>query len=182
MRFFGALALAAAIMASTPATAQTAHFVLTGAEQADFSIALHPDAADIDPGGFQQFGSYDDTLFGATVNGSLNGVPQQILLHFYTAAGGGGLDVIGTFGDGFFRISPAGPPVFTGAVDAPTFVVGEYDFDSDFEFPTNRSYHLSITSETGAVPEPATWALMIVGFGTLGACLRGRQSTRVRFA
>lgn len=151
-----------------PLMAQTAHFVLTGAEQADFFLALHPDAADIDPWGFQQLGTYDEMLFGATVNGSLNDTPQEILLHFYTAAGGGGLDVIGTFGDGFFRVSPAGPSVFSGTVDAPTFVVGEYDFDSDFEFPTNRSYHPSITSDLGTVPEPATWAMMIVGFGLSG--------------
>ncbi len=29
---------------------------------------------------------------------------------------------------------------------------------------------------TGGVPEPATWALMLVGFGALGAALRGRKS------
>lgn len=28
---------------------------------------------------------------------------------------------------------------------------------------------------TGAVPEPATWALMILGFGAAGAALRGRR-------
>jgi hypothetical protein len=38
---------------------------------------------------------------------------------------------------------------------------------------------------SGAVPEPATWALMIVGFGTVGAAMRRRRSaerTTVRFA
>jgi hypothetical protein len=33
--------------------------------------------------------------------------------------------------------------------------------------------NVSITS--GAVPEPATWALMIVGFGAVGATLRSRR-------
>ena len=33
---------------------------------------------------------------------------------------------------------------------------------------------------TGAVPEPATWAMMIMGFGLVGASLR-RRSTSVRF-
>lgn len=35
------------------------------------------------------------------------------------------------------------------------------------------------------VPEPATWAMMIMGFGLIGGALRsakGRQTTRVRFA
>ena len=36
-----------------------------------------------------------------------------------------------------------------------------------------------------AVPEPATWAMMIMGFGLIGGALRsakGRQTTRVRYA
>ena len=38
---------------------------------------------------------------------------------------------------------------------------------------------------TAAVPEPATWAMMILGFGLIGGALRqakGRTTTRVRFA
>jgi hypothetical protein len=29
----------------------------------------------------------------------------------------------------------------------------------------------------GAVPEPATWAMMLVGFGGIGAAMRSRRST-----
>ncbi len=32
-----------------------------------------------------------------------------------------------------------------------------------------------------AVPEPAAWALMLCGFGAIGAALRGRRMTAVRF-
>lgn len=32
------------------------------------------------------------------------------------------------------------------------------------------------------VPEPASWAMMIAGFGLTGAALRHRRSPRVRFA
>ena len=32
---------------------------------------------------------------------------------------------------------------------------------------------------TAGVPEPATWALMLVGFGGLGAALRSRRSRPV---
>ena len=34
----------------------------------------------------------------------------------------------------------------------------------------------------GAVPEPATWAMMIIGFGAIGGALRRRQAVRVRYA
>ena len=39
-----------------------------------------------------------------------------------------------------------------------------------------------VTPPTGAVPEPATWAMMIGGFGLVGGALRRRQSTSVTFA
>ena len=41
--------------------------------------------------------------------------------------------------------------------------------------------HIDITRVGGAVPEPATWALMISGFGVAGAALR-RRATTTRFA
>jgi hypothetical protein len=36
--------------------------------------------------------------------------------------------------------------------------------------------NLSFTGGGGGVPEPATWAMMIVGFGLAGAALRGRRT------
>ena len=45
----------------------------------------------------------------------------------------------------------------------------------------NAAYSGTITfmpSVTGAVPEPASWALMIVGFGAAGAVLRRTSRTR----
>jgi hypothetical protein len=35
---------------------------------------------------------------------------------------------------------------------------------------------------SGAVPEPATWAMMIAGFGMTGAALRRRPTVKVSFA
>lgn len=41
----------------------------------------------------------------------------------------------------------------------------------------------AITPPTGAVPEPATWAMMLIGFGMMGAAIRyRRRSTAVTFA
>ena len=49
---------------------------------------------------------------------------------------------------------------------------------------TLRSYDIvwDNLNATGAVPEPATWAMMIGGFGLLGGAMRRRGTTAVSFA
>ncbi|HPU15833.1 MAG TPA: PEPxxWA-CTERM sorting domain-containing protein [Polymorphobacter sp.] len=39
---------------------------------------------------------------------------------------------------------------------------------------TNQLYRLQLTATSGGVPEPASWALMIAGFGMVGGALRRR--------
>ena len=51
--------------------------------------------------------------------------------------------------------------------------------------PADASFsgNLSFANQVAAVPEPATWGLMVVGFGIIGAAARGRKTkTMVRFA
>ena len=40
----------------------------------------------------------------------------------------------------------------------------------------------NVSLNIGAVPEPATWAMMIMGFGLIGGALRSRKAATVRFA
>ncbi|QQV78733.1 PEP-CTERM sorting domain-containing protein [Sphingomonas aliaeris] len=48
---------------------------------------------------------------------------------------------------------------------------------------TNGAYGGNIAFNAAAVPEPATWGLMVLGFGMIGAAARGRKvKTNVKFA
>jgi hypothetical protein len=49
-------------------------------------------------------------------------------------------------------------------------------------FSGNGQEHGFALSTAGAVPEPATWAMMIGGFGMVGGAMRRRKSATVRFA
>ena len=39
----------------------------------------------------------------------------------------------------------------------------------------------NFSAETGAVPEPATWGMMVVGFGAMGYAMRSRRKVAVSF-
>lgn len=49
-----------------------------------------------------------------------------------------------------------------------------------FTDSNNENWH-GIQVGIAAVPEPSAWALMILGFGAIGAGMRRRTSTRLRF-
>lgn len=63
-----------------------------------------------------------------------------------------------------------------------------YRYFADGAFGTANTYSASrgaaatLTVAEGAVPEPATWAMFISGFGLIGATMRRRQRINVSFA
>ncbi len=103
---------------------------------------------------------------------SLNGSPSRIDLYFYVQASGGGFDLQDTSDpDVFFQF--AGPALFSGPTSNPAFGVGTYQL-TDFGGGNGR-YTLVISN----VPEPASWALLIAGFGLTGAGLRQRRHAAI---
>lgn len=58
-------------------------------------------------------------------------------------------------------------------------------FDATFATPGSATVSGRFTLLANSVPEPATWAMLLVGFGAIGASLRSRNArskVRVRFA
>ena len=175
--FGGALLAAATLVAATPAAAVTtidSRLSIFGTRNIFFSFAggnLSVGVEENDPNGLP-----DPEIFIFRDNGS------RLIL---TGA------LIGNDDDG--GIAPAS--LFTGAVAAGDYVlaVGTYNF-SELEARLGiANYKIGerrFTATFGngvtigaAVPEPATWAMMLVGFGMMGATLRyRRKSTKVSFA
>jgi len=142
---------------------------LNGAITAMFQLDSNPIPDSInDPGlfGIQQ-------IFFNNVKGVFNGNAETAS----TIAFGRGLasqfQILGT-SSGFAQFG--GDVVFGGTVNNPTFSPGTYNFTGFFSSGT-----LKISELSAAVPEPATWAMMIGGFALAGASLRRRKIT-VTFA
>lgn len=59
--------------------------------------------------------------------------------------------------------------------------LGTYRLITNADGADNLSITFSAIAADAGVPEPATWGLMILGFGTVGAAMR-RRSTKVAYA
>ncbi|MFI4963744.1 MAG: PEPxxWA-CTERM sorting domain-containing protein [Caulobacterales bacterium] len=69
-------------------------------------------------------------------------------------------------------------PVTTPSLTTPFFASGEQFFNgayNDGTYMGGDSFVQRVSLDVAAVPEPATWTLLIVGFGGLGAMLRHRR-------
>ncbi|MFZ4690312.1 MAG: PEPxxWA-CTERM sorting domain-containing protein [Polymorphobacter sp.] len=84
-----------------------------------------------------------------------------------------GGDLVGLYfqGDGSVLYSDGGGPVRYTANNAG--FANATIFSSDFGPTLSRTYSVSVA---GTVPEPATWGLLLVGFGMVGVAARRRSA------
>jgi len=117
-------------------------------------------------------------------NGQYAGEPGSRPLNFLTAsAGGQSTTLADNVRGGFVSASCAdcwvqGTFIFTGT-GSDTLSLSAI---TDFNFWHLDDVSVTLLSTPGAIPEPATWAMMILGFGGVGVTLRSRRQRAVLVA
>jgi hypothetical protein len=155
------------ILLSEPADATVWSFDITGNGNASFVI----DSSKTNPWSVNNTG-----ITYANVAGIYNGTSTSRYVQFFNDTGYGGFN-IGFIGQG------KGTMFYTGSNANPVFTVGTFTL-LPFAFGTSGGYTVTIKEViAAAVPEPATWAMMLVGFGMIGGAARyRRRAVKVSFA
>lgn len=125
----------------------------------DFTLNLN--GTDILKGTFNLGGGGNDVVFFQPVGSSVNNVS------------GNGTNV--TFAGG--RVNVSSPINLIAGNNTLTFsyLALPYPSHAGFQNTGDEAWgveQISVTNSTGGVPEPATWAMMIIGFGAVGSVVR----------
>ncbi len=162
---FAFLACAAVLAATTsvPAHAVLLNFGLTGSRNATFQLDSNPTPTT------SSTSVFGDQIQFSNVSGTFNGVAGTATIGFGTGPIFADLNILST-SLGFTQF--AGPNLFTGTAAAPIFSTGIFALTSI----VSGSSTLTISQASpAAVPEPATWAIMIAGLGMVGYSMRRRS-------
>lgn len=139
-----------------------------------------------------QFGAPEPSLVvGSIFNGGINGTVQVV------RSGGGsftfdGFDLIGNNGLANYTVSGflGAASVFSvGGSQGGTFatlggaagVIDRLVFQLTATGTSLNIDNINV-NDPAAVPEPSTWAMMVLGFGLVGFAMRRRQTVRVNWA
>jgi hypothetical protein len=101
----------------------------------------------------------------------LNGMLYSSNINFSSLSSGGGVG-------SSLGVGPQGPQLYIGSESAPTILIGNYALSD------GTAWNLSISAAniSPTVPEPATWGMMLVGFGLVGGAMRRGRVVRPRLA
>jgi hypothetical protein len=160
-----AVALVLSAGYASEASATTLLFNFDGSFTASFELDSMPT-----PTSFTDFGFLGQSTF-ADVPIVFNGVDRTANLIFGTGLAAK-LNIVGP-GIPFTQLS--GDTLFTGTTANPVFSPGVFRLQNPF---LGQSLTVTITPAptAGAIPEPATWAMLIAGFGLMGVAMRRRRS------
>ncbi len=150
------LATVALAALAAPASAVTYAFTLSKGLAGRWELPASP-VPDAD---------YGDAFRINSVSGTLNGTSFTSFMEFFGSNSGGG--VCAGFTCRLFDLY--GPQLYTGTSAAPTFKLGTFAM-------LDATGRPRATLRINALPEPGSWAMMIAGFGLVGAGLRRRRAT-----
>lgn len=150
---------AATLVAATSAQAVPYSFVITGSQTIKFVLNSSPTPNTVDSGNFFRIDGKSGTINGAAASFDLGFGSPTYFFNFGLFNNSIGSSIFST-----------GTPLYTGTEAAPTFKTGTFSLDP--------GYSLTIS----AVPEPASWAMLIAGFGAIGGVMRRRRNMTVRVA
>jgi hypothetical protein len=163
-------AVAAAALVPGAADAALLTFTITGDYRASFTI-------DSNPTPNEYIGATGLVLWDVDVVSQDGDGPADI--GFFDRSLGGGLSII-DYSDFSPLFVADGPQLYLGTVQAPVFTTGIFQL---VEYEGAGRYTLTIANAAAApVPEPASWAMMLAGFGLAGTALRRRPRVTVRIA
>jgi len=162
-----AVAALLAVMVASPASAALLNFQLTGSQQASFQIDT-----ETAPNFFSTSSLIGNQVRFDNVSGIFGGVSGLASISFGTNLIAD-LNINGT-ALGFTQLSGNGPDLFTGNPADPVFTLGSFNLSNPF-FGQNDVLTISAVA---AVPEPSTWAMMILGFAGVGFVAYRRNGKR----
>jgi hypothetical protein len=159
-----ALLLATAVPASAATLLYSFAPTTAGTQRFSFNVDSNPTVTGVTP--FQ----FNTNVQNLTVGGVVQTGVRSFT--FYTSGGDGGLEntqIVGAY---------LGPQLFSGQISTPTLLTGTFSL---FGGPGGAAGTLTV-STVAPIPEPATWAMMMIGFGLAGAAIRRRKvATRVTY-
>lgn len=109
----------------------------------------------------------------------IEGTNSNLGPSFFTAIQQGGISLLRLPQGPDLQPRFFGPALFDGPTTAPIFRTGTFRLST---MPRNVPSDVQVfdyTIRIAAVPEPATWAMMIAGFGLVGTALRRRAASTV---
>ncbi|PZN95265.1 MAG: hypothetical protein DCF31_06880 [Alphaproteobacteria bacterium] len=163
MRMLPAVIAIALAGSAAPAAAATLLFIVSGPIEAFFSVDTEAPASTGE--GFIEF---------TDVPGFFNGEDDIADVRFNAVLDDPALPALSIFRSSGGSFSLFGDQLFTGSAGTAVFTLGDFLLAS----PDHAdSVLLSVIGEDGMAsnaPEPASWALLTLGFGLVGARLRRR--------
>ena len=111
------------------------------------------------------------------VAGTFTGVNGSTNVASSVTFGTGAFGALGISATGFGFGSFAGPNLFNGSTTSPMFTLGTFSLGQVMTGAGTGGGRLTISQvPVSAVPEPATWAMLLFGFGMVGYGMRRRVS------